>query len=313
MPNSPFFSVVIALYNKERYIEATLRSVLNQTFKNFEVIIVNDGSTDKSQQIVKKFDNKKIKLFNIENQGASYARNFGIEKSTADIIAFLDADDLWFNNHLNTLSILIKEHPEAGMYCTGYQNLINQKHYKKSNLRGIPNSYKGIVKNYFECNLFSSIVNSSVVAIPKAILESNGGFDVNIRSGQDTYLWTLIAITHKVAIHNIVTSTIVKNEGSLSNSNLVKDRLLFLEKFAHHETNSLALKKYMDMNRYAVALNFKMNYKDALSKSIFKSINPSNLSFKQKVIYHLPAKLIVFLFNFKKLLDKKGIFLHLYR
>src|SRR6056300_1045134 len=99
----PYFSVVIPLYNKEKFIEDTLKSVLNQTFNDFEVIIVNDGSSDNSLSIVEQFKSEKIRLFTNKNRGLSYTRNFGIKKAKSQYIGFLDADDLWENDFLETV------------------------------------------------------------------------------------------------------------------------------------------------------------------------------------------------------------------
>lgn len=134
-----------------------------------------------------------------------------------------------------------------------------------------------------------------------------------MKSGQDTYLWTQIAIKYKVAIHNITTATVLRNDNSLSNSVHTKDRILFLNKFIEEEKTNEHLKKFMDMNRYSVALNFKMNNKVSTSKSIFSNIDNNNISLKQKLIYALPVSLLRMVFNLKKNLDKKGLFFHLYR
>jgi len=313
MTVAPFFSVVIALYNKEDYIEKTLKSVLNQSYSNFEVIVVNDGSSDNSESIVKSIKNPKIRFFSIENHGAAFARNYGIKKAVANYIALLDADDLWHINHLETLFHLVNEFPKAGMYSTGYNIKIGGKHFKETKLKGIPGKYRGVIKNYFESNLYNSIVHSSVVVIPKHVLDETGLFDVNMKSGQDTYLWTQIAIKYKVAIHNIITATVLRNDNSLSNSVHTKDRILFLNKFIEQEKANEHLKKFMDINRYAVALNFKMKNDTTTSNSIFENINNKNISLKQKLIYALPVFLLRTAFNLKKYLDKKGLFFHLYR
>ena len=101
-----FFSVVIPLYNKANYIENTLKSVLDQTFTDYEIIVINDGSTDESEAVVRQFNDKRIQIFHQKNQGVSVTRNLGIEKSTGKLIAFLDADDYWLPNHLQELAYL---------------------------------------------------------------------------------------------------------------------------------------------------------------------------------------------------------------
>src|SRR5690606_8126065 len=91
----PRFSVIIPLYNKENFVAATIDSVLAQSFSDFELIVVDDGSSDNSGQIVQSYTDKRITYIRTENRGVSSARNLGIEKASADYITFLDADDLW--------------------------------------------------------------------------------------------------------------------------------------------------------------------------------------------------------------------------
>lgn len=117
-------SVVIPLYNKEKQIAKTLQTVLNQTYQDFEIVIVNDGSTDGSVDEVKKFLNPRIRLINQKNGGVSAARNRGIEEAKGEYIAFLDADDLWDIDHLEVLYQLILAYPKNGAYATAYRNNI---------------------------------------------------------------------------------------------------------------------------------------------------------------------------------------------
>lgn len=95
MENKNRFSIIIPNYNKEEYVRETLESIFNQTYKNFEVIVVDDGSTDKSIEIIKEFD---IKLFHTNRKRAGGARNVGIDNATSDYIIFLDSDDYFTNN-----------------------------------------------------------------------------------------------------------------------------------------------------------------------------------------------------------------------
>lgn len=115
----PKFSVIIPLYNKAAYIRNTLNTVLVQEFMDFEIIIVNDGSTDNSDQIVKSISDARIHYFYQENQGASQARNKAIELATGEYLALLDADDIWDSHHLKTINQLIMEHPRQKVFATG--------------------------------------------------------------------------------------------------------------------------------------------------------------------------------------------------
>ena len=94
--------------------------MLSQSFKGFELVIINDGSTDRSLEIVKSFTDSRIKIISTENSGLSATRNFGIDKANSEHIAFVDADDTWRSHHLEQLHSLILAYPNMGMYCTGY-------------------------------------------------------------------------------------------------------------------------------------------------------------------------------------------------
>ena len=89
-------SVIVPIYNSEKYLDNTIKSIINQTYKNLEIILVDDGSTDKSYEICKKYQKKdnRIKLFHQKNKGVSFARNIGIENSNGEFLTFLDSDDL---------------------------------------------------------------------------------------------------------------------------------------------------------------------------------------------------------------------------
>lgn len=308
----PFFSVVIPLYNKEKYIKKTLESVLNQSFKDFEIIVVNDGSTDSSLTEVAKFSDKRLHIFHQKNEGASAARNHGIDVSKTNYIAFLDADDLWHNNHLQVLHNLINDYPDAGMYSTGYMISYNS-HLKKAKIKNIPDGFIGVISDFFDSSLYDSPINSSVAVVKKHVLEQVSGYDLNIKSGQDIDLWIRIALKEKVAIHNIISAIYIKNDDSLSNSKLAKDKIKYLNKFTSIEKDNSSLQKFMDMNRFSVAVLYKILNEKDLSNFIYNTISSLNLSIKQRFIYNLPKMLLKFLYVSKKSLDKKGIFFHLYR
>ena len=107
------FSIIIPLYNKAEYIVETIKSVLNQSFTDFEVIIVDDASTDGSLHLAEKIKDSRIRIFTKANEGVSAARNFGISKATRPILAFLDADDKWEPDYLKIVLQMIKTYPDA--------------------------------------------------------------------------------------------------------------------------------------------------------------------------------------------------------
>lgn len=106
----PKFSIIIPVYNVEKYIDSCLKSVMNQTFKDYEVIVVNDGTKDNSMDIVKKYD---VKVIEQKNQGLSAARNTGVKHAKGDYLIFLDSDDSWNKDLLKELSKSIKNNPDV--------------------------------------------------------------------------------------------------------------------------------------------------------------------------------------------------------
>ena len=115
------FSIVIPLYNKEKHVARAINSILNQTYQDFEIIIVDDGSTDFSYEEVKKINDPRIKIIRQKNLGVSSARNTGIKEAKNNYIGFLDADDKWKPDFLETIKKLIKDFPGAGAYATSYE------------------------------------------------------------------------------------------------------------------------------------------------------------------------------------------------
>ncbi|HBK83479.1 MAG TPA: glycosyltransferase family 2 protein, partial [Flavobacterium sp.] len=115
----PFFSVIIPLYNKENYVENALKSILKQSFTDYEIIIVNDCSTDNSVSIIESHLHENVRLIHHEkNKGLSAARNTGVKNAKADYVTYLDADDLWKPTFLTTIHRLILNFPEAKIYGT---------------------------------------------------------------------------------------------------------------------------------------------------------------------------------------------------
>lgn len=202
MVDNPTFSVVIPLYNKGPYVVRALSSVLAQTIQDFEVIVVDDGSTDEGASTVKSIGDPRLVLIHQENQGVSSARNTGIEAARTDLIAFLDADDEWLPNHLETLMKMWREYPTAGAYGTGFL-----KQFKESEppvepiLEGMPREpWEGILPSYFRsAALGDPPLSSSTVAIPKHILIEMGGFKLGSWWGEDSDLWGRIAIKYPIA------------------------------------------------------------------------------------------------------------------
>lgn len=190
------FSVVIPLYNKQDCIRETVQSVLDQTFPDFEINIVDDGSTDRSLEIARQFDDPRIRVFSKPNGGVSSARNYGIKQSRKRYIAFLDADDIWFPDFLAEMARLINGYPGCGIYSAGY--ILRKKH------REIPYAYptEGIIKDYFKeyFKYKSPFCNASCIVIPPEVFTEVGCFPEDSHTGEDLYMWMKIASRYEVCV-----------------------------------------------------------------------------------------------------------------
>lgn len=202
MPNSPVISVVIPLFNKEKHVARALNSVISQSFDDFEVIVVDDGSTDRSVSVVRRFADPRINIIQQPNSGVSAARNRGVMAAKADLIAFLDSDDEWLPDHLETLLKLHQKYPEAGAYTTAYRiSNSDLGIIKDCDYYAIPEKpWEGILPSYFKSAAFGfPPVCSSVVCIPKHVLMDLGGFKDGVWWGEDTDLWGRIALRYPIA------------------------------------------------------------------------------------------------------------------
>lgn len=174
------FSVVVPLYNKEESIKRTLESVLEQKYQNFELIVVNDGSTDGSAEVVNGMQDERIRLINKVNGGVSSARNLGIKEAKYDWIALLDGDDLWAENHLYNMHKAIVHNPEIQFLGAGY----NVAKKDGTLLHTVQAEKEGLV-NFFEISLkIRFVVNSSCVAFNK-VKYPGVYFDENLTAGED--------------------------------------------------------------------------------------------------------------------------------
>lgn len=191
------FSVVIPLFNKAPYVRKALESVSGQTFRDFELIVVDDGSADDSLNVAKEvLDDSGIdhQLIHQENAGVSTARNNGVAAAHGEYICFLDADDWWAPNFLERMDWLIKEYPEAGIYGVNY--FIIKRGEQRIALH-IPST--GYI-NY--CNCYRKLqmpLTSISVAIPKDVFREMDGFRPHLKFGEDFDLWIRIALSRKVA------------------------------------------------------------------------------------------------------------------
>ena len=209
------FSVIIPLYNKAPYIRKALESVLAQTYTDYEVIVVDDGSTDDSCAIADEFVREamgnglwaideetnrqspianRLMLLKQQNSGVSAARNNGVAQASGDYIAFLDADDWWEPTYLAKMAQLIEDYPEAGLYACNY---VYYKPGKTHVALNIPTGYINYPKAYYESNAMPIWTGATIIL--KRVFEEMRGFPVGIKIGEDFLLWAKTAMHYPVA------------------------------------------------------------------------------------------------------------------
>jgi glycosyltransferase involved in cell wall biosynthesis len=237
-PNSPFFSVIIPTFNRRHLFEIALKSVRNQTYKDFEVIVVDDGSTDQTNEVIKNFADARIKYLYQENHGVSHARNRGINISRGKFIAFLDSDDRWVPQKLQRVNELVHQHPHISIFHTNeiwYKDgrLLNQKKKHKK-----PSGYVYLKALPLCC------IGISTSAVKREVFEKIGLFDESLPACEDYDFW--LRATHLFEVKLINDKLTIKVGGRTdqlsSQWGLDKHRIKALEKMLC--TNSLNEEEY---------------------------------------------------------------------
>lgn len=296
-----FFSVIISVYNKEKCIKNTIESVLNQSFKDFEVIVINDGSTDNSQKIIQSFKDKRIKLITTKNQGASKARNTGIQEASANFIALLDGDDTWEGSYLQDMHNAIRTFPKLEVFTCG----ISQKYENKT----VPVTYSFEQKdlygkhNFFEASKKYALITSSSIVFNKNVLIKTGIFDTSIVSGQDTDLWIRFGLHYDILFINKRLVYYNFNSSSLSNTTFELTKKLKFDKYVDEEKQNKNLKVFLDRNRYSMAILSKLQNDQSHFDYYSSHLNSNNLSLRQRLLLKSPKWLLKLLL---KIIALKG-------
>ncbi len=198
---APSISVIIPLYNKEREIADTLRSALGQRVAPAEIVVVDDGSTDRSVERVEQVAVEAaaaglptpIRLFRQPNAGVSAARNRAITEARGELIALLDGDDAWEPGFLAEIVAMREAWPDCGLYATAFQVVDGSK------LHPAPcPAERGVVDDFFARSAHRYIAIPSAVAIPRHVFEEVGGFPEGMKIGEDLHLWIRIARRYAV-------------------------------------------------------------------------------------------------------------------
>jgi len=228
MKPKPLVSVIIPTYNYEQYLARTIKSVLKQTYKNIEIIICDDGSTDNTREIIKKFKHhKKIRCYYQSNQGPASARNLGIKKAKGEFIAFLDSDDYWLPKKIEKQLKIFTKNKQIGLvYCFHYW--VNEKGKITGKKK---KSYRGdIWQDLLQGNLV--VGSSSATVVKKECFDKIGLFDESLKSCEDWDMWLRIARVYQIDLIPELLVKITQHQGQLGNKKLklAKYRLKVMKK-----------------------------------------------------------------------------------
>ena len=222
--NNPKFSIIIPTYNRAGFIVKTINSVLNQTFVNFEVIVVDDGSTDNTEELVSAIIDKRVFYYKKNNEERAVARNYGIKKAVGEYITFLDSDDLFYENHLEEANLFI-ENNKIDFLFQAYE--IAHLNYKEPKLFKNQDINKLLVSD-------GNVMSCHGVFIENVIAKNNlFNEDRDLSASEDYELWLRLASKYNIHHNQEITSCLIHHEErSVININkeaLIKRKELFLK------------------------------------------------------------------------------------
>jgi len=309
------FSIIIPLYNKAPYIAKAIQSVAAQTFQEFELIVIDDGSKDESLEKLRVTSYElretnpelylNLKIVEQPNQGVSTTRNDGVKLAKYPYIAFLDADDWWESTFLEEMKALIDKFSEAGIYGSSYFKVRNGQFIPAK--IAVDASFKKGYIDYFKVyakTMWMPLWTGAVI-VRKTVFEEFNGFKPELKMGEDFHLWVRIANKYKVAFVNKQLSNYNQD---VDIANRAVDEKLYLP----HEHMLFAeysfLSNNVDFNHlYEVLAVYGLlpyylaqKNKNEVNKILY-SIHWENHAFKYRLFYCvLPRIMVRFWFNFKK-------------
>lgn len=291
------FSIIIPLYNKAPYIRKALETVCAQTYRDYEIIVVNDGSTDDSAVVAESYlqhaEGICYTIISQDNAGVAAARNRGVKHASGQYMAFLDADDWWEPDYLARMAELIADYPQAGIYGCNYV------YYKPGKTRvalNIPTGYINYPKAYYEGSAMPIWTGATIM--PKTVLEEMGGFPLGIKLGEDFLLWAKTALHYKVAFLNeplaYYNNDVPANMRATRNLHEPEHHMLFrLDLSFGDEKLSEDWQRLLDKLRVNGLLDYWMSeaYHDSAAEEL-KKVDWSQQSAAVKQMYQMPIWLL---------------------
>lgn len=236
-------SVVIPLYNKEKSIKSTIESVLAQTYINFEIVVVDDGSTDNSIDVVNSIDDARIRLIKKNNGGVSSARNAGIIEAKGEYVAFLDGDDLWHPLYLETLNQLILDYPDAAIYGIGFDKINDDTILEFNNI----DSKRGIVYNVWD-NYPSYWTGSSSSSSRQRLIDI-GLFNTGMTHGEDIDMWWRLLLSGDGVYDNKVLAFYRQETENRAMNKIIpleKHIPYYIDNYSEARINNVSFRRFFD-------------------------------------------------------------------
>lgn len=267
--NNPSFSLIIPTYNRAHLIGRTIESCLNQTYPHFEVIVVDDGSTDNTEEVIASFQSPKIKYYKIPNSERGFARNYGAKQSNGQWLIFFDSDDILYPHFLQQASNVIHNTRDISVFHTGYDIIYD----------GIKKTISHIHNNIMKGNPYSC---NNVVLRRDLVLAFPFNEDRTIAGLEDWELWIRISTKYEIQHFPVVTSAIVQH-GERSVMQIDKDRWITkVETFIQYVTQNPDVKNkfgkyfpafYASAYSYlALHLSFNKSYRNEAWQYFLKAL-----------------------------------------
>jgi glycosyltransferase involved in cell wall biosynthesis len=282
----PFFSIIVPTYNRAHFLPKAIESVLSQTFEDWELVIVDDGSTDTTREVVLAYQDPRIVYIYQENQERSAARNHGISKAKGEYICFLDSDDYYLPEKLANYKRAIEE--DLNLMVVFYDGLIFKR---KENLIQVPIPTRSNDRTLFEFLLLNPI-GPQQICCPKHLFKENN-YNVNLRIGEDVELWLRLATNMDFKNISSYQTIIVEHEDrsvNLKKFNSAKEQLKQLEmifqQYDHQQISPKVRSEVLSNCYFNSAKHFMMNKRkfSALLK-VFQAIkcDTSNAQIKHRI------------------------------
>ena len=312
----PFFTVVVPLFNKAKFIGAAIESILSQTFTDYEIIIVDDQSTDGGKQVVSNYTDPRIKVIaHSVNKGLSASRNTGVREAASKFIAFLDADDTWKPHFLRKIHEMISLFPDAGIFATAYE-----EHYPGNIVLPIRNNLElkpgemNLVADFFTAASKQPILCYIAAVLKREVFETVGYFDETITLGEDVDYNIRANLNYSLAYYNIPSACYtIYSENQITKGNINTKKVTDFNKYESFVKQNPSLKTYLDINRYIIAMEYKLAGNKAAFVEYKNQIDPENLTSRQKFLLNAPATIARIIRKSKVFLLKNGIRLTSFR